>query len=284
MLYARQAAPTHANPALVGYMTERLVQFWGDKTLADVKASTCRAYAEHRTAMVWRGKPVSSSTARRELGMLSAAINVWHRESPLDTVPAVTLPARSPARQRWLSRGEAARLLWAARRNRHLVRFILIGLYTGTRHAAILSLRWLPSPDGGWIDVDKGVIHRRGFGERDTKKRRTPARIPDRLLAHLRRWQAMDSAQGIVGVVTWQGRRIAKERRAFAQAVARAGLGPDVTPHVLRHTCATWALNSRMSAWDVAALLGTSVQMIEATYGHHSPEFQAAAAGLGRRR
>ena len=44
------------------------------------------------------------------------------------------------------------------------------------------------------------------------------------------------------------------------------------------------ALNSHMSAWDVAALLGTLVQMIEATYGHHSPEFQAAAAGLGRRR
>ena len=32
-----------------------------------------------------------------------------------------------------------------------------------------------------------------------------------------------------------------------------------------------------MNYWDVAALLATSVQMIEATYGHHSPEFQTAA-------
>ena len=73
--------------------------------------------------------------------------------------------------------------------------------HVATRHAAILSLRWLPSPDGGWIDVDKAIIHRKGFGERETHKRRSPARIPDRLMAHLRRWHRIDSAQGIVGVM-----------------------------------------------------------------------------------
>jgi len=81
------------------------------------------------------------------------------------------------------------------------------------------------------------------------------------------------------GAVTWKGSQIAKERRAWGETVRTAGLGSEVTPHVLRHTCATWALNSGMSAWDVAALLPTSVQMIEATYGHHSPQFQTAAKG-----
>ena len=37
--------------------------------------------------------------------------------------------------------------------NRHLARFILIGLYTGTRHDAILKLQWLPSTSGGWFDL-----------------------------------------------------------------------------------------------------------------------------------
>ncbi len=279
MHYARSSAPGHAAPALVGYHMDKLLGFWGRRTLADVRAQSCRDYVGWRTSQKWQGRTVSAGTSRRELETLQAAINVWHRESPLKAVPAVTLPHKTPARQRFLARNEVAALLRAARHlgHRHVCRFILIGLYTGTRHAAILSLRWLPSPDGGWIDVDKAIIHRKGFGERETHKRRSPARIPDRLMAHLRRWHRIDSAQGIVGVVTWGGKQLKKERRAWSETAKVAGLGPEVTPHVLRHTCATWALSSGMNYWDVAALLATSVQMIEATYGHHSPEFQTAA-------
>jgi hypothetical protein len=36
-----------------------------------------------------------------------------------------------------------------------------------------------------------------------------------------------------------------------------AGLGADVTPHVLKHTCATLMLQNRVSTWDVAGVLGT---------------------------
>ncbi len=38
---------------------------------------------------------------------------------------------------------------------------VLIGLYTGTRPGAILSLHWEPNRAGGWIDLDAGIIHRR---------------------------------------------------------------------------------------------------------------------------
>ena len=163
-----------------------------------------------------------------------------------------------------------------------MARFILIGLYTGTRHNAILSLKWVPSASGGWIDLDQAVIHRRGSGERETKKRRTPARIPDRLMAHLRRWHRMDMAKGIASVVSYAGQPIKKERRAWEWAVKRAGLD-GLTPHALRHTCATWALNSGMEIWDVAALLGASPQMVERTYGHHSPQFQSKVRRFGRK-
>jgi hypothetical protein len=37
---------------------------------------------------------------------------------------------------------------------------------------------------------------------------------------------------------------------------SNAGLGPDVTPHVLRHSCATLMLQNRVSTWDVARVLG----------------------------
>jgi integrase len=37
-----------------------------------------------------------------------------------------------------------------------------------------------------------------------------------------------------------------------------AGLTPDATPHILRHTCATLMLQAGVSTWDVAGVLGTS--------------------------
>src|SRR6516165_12589546 len=76
----------------------------------------------------------------------------------------------SEQRKRHLNRSEVAALLagalgWDRRGvrhrtkiNRHLARFILIALYTGTRHDAILRLRWVPNTDSGWIDLVSGVM------------------------------------------------------------------------------------------------------------------------------
>jgi hypothetical protein len=52
----------------------------------------------------------------------------------------------------------------------HVARFILIGLYTGTRHEANLSMRWGVDAKGGSFDLDRGVMYRRGDGEADSNK------------------------------------------------------------------------------------------------------------------
>ena len=44
----------------------------------------------------------------------------------------------------------------------------------------------------------------------------------------------------------------------------------DVTPHVLRHTCATMLLQLGVSVYDVAGVLGASEQVVRRTYGHHA--------------
>src|SRR5260370_8846263 len=69
--------------------------------------STCR-YKNAATA-----PRVSASTARRELEDFASAIAAYHAEFTLDAVPVVTLPPKPPRRQRWLTRTEAALLLWA---------------------------------------------------------------------------------------------------------------------------------------------------------------------------
>lgn len=270
-VYAMEHAPTTADPKLVARFIEYLIPFWGDKMVSSIKGATCRKFAEGKTPAI----------ARRSLETLRAAVNYFHKEYGLDPVPAFTMPPKHAARERWLTRSEAARLLWAARGMPHLRRFILIGLYTGTRSGAILGLKWLPSIDSGWLDLDAGVMHRSGAGQRKTKKRQPPAKLPPRLAVHLRRWKSMDG--GIRHVINWNGSSVQSIKKAFRSARKNASLSNDVIPHSLRHTAVTWLMQAGVDIWQVAGFVGMTVEMLEKTYGHHSPHFQKQASEAIRR-
>ncbi len=79
------------------------------------------------------------------------------------------------------------------------------------------------------------------------------------------------------------GKPIAKERRAWARVVAAADLGPEITPHVLRHTCVTWGLQSGVDAWDMSGLTGMSLKTLERVYGHHDPDYQEGVVSAFKR-
>jgi integrase len=165
--------------------------------------------------------------------------------------------------------------------NRHLARFILLAIYTGTRHDAILKLQWMPNVEGGWIELTSGVLYRRGVGATESTKRRPPVPIPPRLLPHLRRWRRFTGRY----VIEYAGRPIrSQERRAWRTARELAGLGPDVTPHILRHSCATMLLQFGVSVYDVAGVLGTSEDVIRRTYGHHAQDHLRQAVAVFSRR
>lgn len=73
-------------------------------------------------------------------------------------------------------------------------------------------------------------------------------------------------------------------RKAFARAVTAAGLGPDVTPHTLRHTAATWGMQAGADVWKLAGLLGMTPQTLIDNYGHwHSEIGREAAENIARR-
>ena len=170
---------------------------------------------------------VSPAGARRELEDLRAAINHHRKEGLCSEVVGVALPDKGEPREAWLTRGQAARLLWTAWRakqvmqgtdtkrdvGKHVARFILTSLYTGTRHAAICSAAFQPAIGRGHVDLDRGVFHRRAQGVRETKKRQPTVRLPNRLLAHLRRWHRLGIASH--AVVEWNDRPVARcERRS----------------------------------------------------------------------
>jgi integrase len=230
-----------------------------------VRGRLCREFADSRLA-----DGCKASTARRELKTLQAAINHWHRESPLEAVPRVTLPPDGPPRQvfnrssrrkapaselkeqymdleiegaaapatdtpppvadtatqaplpaqdaesseaagptvddtlaKFLERSEVARMLQVCRKRKlkHVARFILIGIYTGTRRSAALGLQWNVSLSGGYIDIDRGIVYRKGSADRETSKRRPPVAAPRRLLAFLKLWRRADTLLGFSPVI-----------------------------------------------------------------------------------
>lgn len=303
-IYLTDVAPQHAREGETKQRVLTLDAWWADRTLADVNGNNCRAYVDYRTAQPWKcAKPkktgnaprmVTAAAARRELEDLRAAINHHRREGLCSEIVSVALPARNEARERWLTRSEAARLLWAAWRakqvmrdnetrravGRNVARFILLGLYTGTRSSAICGAALMPTIGRGFVDLDQGVFYRRAIGQRQTKKRQPPVKLPPRLLAHMRRWARLGLARK--SVVEWNNKPVKSVRKGFEAAVRGAGLGSDVTPHILRHTCATWLMQKGVNLWDAAGFLGMTVQQLEQGYGHHHPDYQdQAVVALG---
>jgi hypothetical protein len=167
-IYLSDKASKHSDPSITRARVMILAEFWRDKTFADVNGTTCREYIAHRTSQHRRasrpevtGRPprmVTAAGARRELEDLRSAINYHRTEGLCSQVVGVALPDKGQPREDWLTEPEAARLIraaWRARQRmgegvtdrfigRHLARFILVGLYTGTRHAAICSAAFNP--------------------------------------------------------------------------------------------------------------------------------------------
>lgn len=299
IVYSEEKAQKTARPKETVAMLDRLNDFFGAMKPADVRGRVCREYADERG---------NEGGARRDLEVLRAAINYYHAEYTLDVVPKVSLPEKGEPRQTWLTRQDVAALLWASlgwkptafdivtkRPNRwsrtgvinpHITRLLLIGLYTGTRLSAILNLQWMPNTTGGHVDIDRGVIYRRATGERVAhNKRRTPVKVPPRLLRFLRYWKKADTTITDEGnevclryAVHYSGAKITKPHKAFRSVRSTAGLDVTVTPHVLRHTRATWLAQLGVDPEQAAASLGLTVEEFERTYSHVSPDFQAQAA------
>lgn len=289
-IYDADKRPGMANQAKHDERIERLTQWWGGKKLSDVTGVNCRAYAATRK---------TPGGARRDLEDLRAAINHHSREGLHRGIVGVWLPERGEPRERWLTRSEAARLIWVCWRAReeqrrwrgpnkgetlptskrplrHIARFILLGLYTGTRAAAIAAASPTRGDGRSYVDLERGIFYRLAGGQKATAKRQPPVPLPPNLLAHMRRWHRAGVADHYF--VEWNGKPVVSVKTGFAHAVKLAELGEGVTPHTLRHTAATWLMQNGVAIWEAAGFLGMSPELVERTYGHHHPDHLRGAS------
>lgn len=223
---------------------------------------------------------VKSGTIRTELSYLVAAIN-FATKRPHRLIDAsvasyvlegLNLPAASQPRGRWLSTIELTNLRGAANSfginyTSDIELFVWVASETAARKQAILDLTW------DRICFTTGMIDFAVPGDEQTSKRRVAVPMSATLRTVLDR--------------TYRERRGVLPRNAlftsgpidyaFSLAVQRAGLGPDVTPHTLRHTAATNMARRGVPLHTIAGVLGNSIAVVEKTYAKHCPGALKAA-------
>ena len=339
-LYLDEHGATVVDADRIDHAIAALTPFWTGKPMSDAKGETCRRYYKWRrdalakkfperakaSPRAWdeKGPACFDGTIRRELGTLTAAAAYCCKEGYLTAEPGIWMPKTPPSRDVWLTRTAVAAMIWAARQpgtarggiqspkmkakaRLHLPLFILGGVYLGYRRDAGLTLQWTQNTEGGWVDLDRGIIDFNAVARRQTNKRRPIVPVPERLLRFLRYARQRTKRY----VFEYEGKPVGSVKRSFATACrkgadllrlraadprweARAAEFLDAASrldqadiHTLRHTAATFLMQAGTSIEDAGPFLGMSAETLKRTYWHHHPSFMAAAkeaAGRGARR
>jgi integrase len=249
----------------------RLRPFLGPVIAGDCNLAKQQAYVDYR-----RDQGDGDQSIRRDLITLSAALRRAEKHSRLSRAPPMLTLPPSAHRERWLSRKEVAALFRELRgpRSRHVLLFARLALYTGARTGAILDLTW------DRVNFDAGLIDYRKPGRAQTKKRRTVSPMTPairRALAHAHRHRRCGH------VISWGGERIDRVAKAFIARAEAAGL-QDVSPHVLRHTFASWAVRKGVPIYSVGKALGQTVASTTERYAKLAPDDIAGVMEAIRRK
>lgn len=196
---------------------------------------------------------------------------VWHQaqrdgftESPSPT-KQVTLPKINNKRLRFLSHTEADGLVSEIKaRSEQLYQICLISLHCGLRAKEIFTIVW------GSVDLGRGIINVVGKGEKSR-----PAFMTQEIKALF-----SDLQPGAPSELVFKdrsGKRIVRVSGAFQRAVDKLNLNDGVVDrrqkivfHSLRHTFASWHVESGTDLYAVQKLMGhASFQMVE-RYSHLS--------------
>ena len=207
----------------------------------------------------WRHSGSADGTIRTRLLYLRAALGWAEKMSFIDRAPFIPAPPPGEARNRHLTRDEFKRLYMAAEEP-HIRTFLALGVFSGLRAGAILSLTW------DQIDQQRMLV--RPEGGSANKKR---ASVPITPALALSLGHALWLANGPY-VVHWRGQQVKSVKKGFKRAVERSGIAP-VTIHDLRRTCAVWQADAGVPIERIAEWLGDSVAIARKHYARYSPDY-----------
>lgn len=235
-------------------------RFLAARRLCPREGETVLAYAGH----LMDERSAAPRTLRRRMACLRGFYKDAVRSGALARSPFAELEMQLPRARslpRALSRTEARLLAAAAWRDAGgsgaFPAAVLLMLSVGVRVGELVRLR--PSD----YDPDSGGLHVRGKGRRE----RRVFVVDPRLAALLGRLAARPHSPSLCGPVgrEWTTQAARRELRGFAAA---AGVTRRVTPHMLRHTCATLLLEDGVDLRVLQRLLGHENIATTALYAH----------------
>lgn len=259
------------------WLSERLQ----GKTLAAITPDVVRKLASERKVQKIRGEPTSAATVNRHLSDLSRILHHAHDRGWLQSPPPVAKMHEPAKRVAWITHEQADKLL--AELPQHLQAMAALALSTGMRESNIRLLEWSHVDMGrslAWVHADQAksgkdmaiplnadaVAVLRGQQGRHKKwvfpvprweKKKRPEDKPR---------QVFDSPTGKVSNHAWR------------KACVRAGV-PTLRFHDLRHTWASWHVQSGTPLAVLQELGGwASLSMVQ-RYAHLSVSHVAAWAG-----
>jgi len=236
-----------------------LDQFLRDRYLDEVN----RDLIDHIAAV--KKQEASASTANRYLALLRAMLRMARDEWEwLDTIPRIRLYPEPRKRVRWITREEAAKLV--AELPPHLADMAAFTLATGLRQSNVSYLRW------SQVDLVRGMawIHA------DQSKSRRAIAVPLNQDAISILEQRRGKHPGFV--FTYKGQPVARTTtKAWKHALERAGID-DFRWHDLRHTWASWHVQSGTSLQELMELGGWASFEMVLRYAHLAGEHLKTAA------
>lgn len=209
---------------------------------------------------------VAPSTIYRRVTILRAALNWGVRHHRLARHPLPTMPLKRPRSRRIdppTIRELNAMLPHAAP---HVMRLILLGLYSGARvgPSELLRISWLN------VDLENGVMRipcaakREGVTARDVPIRKE-------LVPLLRAWRKLDSLlyPHCRYVIHYRGACVSRVNQAWRSARHAAGITRAICPRHLRQAFATYSLARGADISSVATIMDhTDHNMILNVYQH----------------
>jgi site-specific recombinase XerD len=236
-------------------------RFLAARRLCPREGETLLAYAGH----LMDERAAAPRTLRRRMACLRGFYKDAVRSGALERSPFAELEMQLPRARslpRALSRAEArllAREAWGAAGRRGSEAFaagVLLMLSVGLRVGELVRL------GASDYDADCG-LHVRGKGRRE----RRVFVVDPRLAALLSRLAGRHGASSLCGPTgrAWTTQAVRRELRGFA---ADAGIARRVTPHMLRHTCATLLLEDGVDLRVLQRLLGHENIATTALYAH----------------
>ncbi len=225
--------------------------FFGDLLPEHISNRLIAEYAQSRT--------VSAGTLLRALGVLKAALHYAEGNRWIPIQPQFSMPVKAPPpKDLWLTREQVTLLIEKAK-SPHISLFIKLAVSTAARSGAILELTW------DRVDFEKRLID---LGQGHGNKRRSIVPMHDQVYDAL--LEAKELRQTDF-VIEYMSKPLKSIKKAFRELCKSCGI--KASPHVLRHTAATWMVMARVPLSEVARVLGDSERTVERVYGKHAPDY-----------